>query len=76
MTSNFFGDVNTLNVYSQIDPSPLSTQMTRIWSLKREQGNGWLFARISTSYNSDYRIIFEGLSLFSLFFFLLILNVF
>ena len=36
-------------------------QRQLLWSLSGDQGNQWFIARVSTDYNENFRVIFEGI---------------
>jgi hypothetical protein len=59
--NEFFADVGTLNVYAESKSDGDKTAVKRqLWTLDRDQGNEWQIARVSTSFKTNSRIIFEG----------------
>jgi hypothetical protein len=52
--------MGSLNVYSQLEDDGIKKPINELWSLSSELGDMWHFARLSTDYRSDFRIIFEG----------------
>lgn len=62
-TIYFLKDVDTLNIYSEIQISDTFKPKVLMWSIDRNQGNNWYIARVSLNNGElpyDYRIIFEG----------------
>ena len=53
--------VGTLNVYSELFINSQFVQKQLLWSLSGDQGNQWFIARVSTDYNENFRVIFEGI---------------
>ena len=55
-------DIGSLNVYAEeiygIPNTP--NPKTLLWTVSRSQSNSWYRARVSTEFNKDFRIIFEG----------------
>ena len=52
--------MGTLNVYAEVKLEDETTVKNLLWSLSRQQGNLWRIVRVTTSYNTDFRFIFEG----------------
>ncbi|CAF0741650.1 unnamed protein product, partial [Brachionus calyciflorus] len=50
-------DVGALNIYSELQNQ---TSRNLLWTISRDQGNQWLLARLPTDYQTDFKIIFEG----------------
>ena len=54
--------MGTLNVYAEVKLEDETTVKNLLWSLSRQQGNLWRIVRVTTSYNTDFRFIFEGIT--------------
>ena len=66
-------DVGAMNVYLVKDSdyaTNTSAQGTKLWSIDRDLGDQWYIASVPTESSFNYRIIFEGISIFFRFFWL------